>query len=169
MLSRTLAFACIVCTASIGTCAVGPVWIVRPDGIGPVRVGMTLTELNSVLHESFTMPADKEQQPCFYVNTDRHPGVGFMIQNRRVVRVDVDGPDTPTVEGVRVGDSEAKAMRAYGSRLNIEPNYYQPQEKYLTIRSANRRYAIRFETDNGKIGRFYAGRLSAVLLIEGCS
>lgn len=48
-------------------------WVVRFDGVGPVKVGMTLHQLNVVLHEKFSIPADKEERSCFYVDTPRHP------------------------------------------------------------------------------------------------
>jgi hypothetical protein len=142
-------------------------WLVRDDGIGPLKIGMSLPELNSVLHETFSVPPDKEDQKCFYVEAAKHPNIAFMIQNNRLARVDVDGAGIPTVEGIQVGESESQARKIYGAKLKVEPHAYGgPEDHYLTTRRGL--YAIRFETYGGKITRFYAGRSDAIQLIEGC-
>jgi hypothetical protein len=68
----------------------GDGWVVRQDGVGPVKVGMSLSQLNLALQEKFVMPQDKEDQGCFYVTSTKHPQVSFMIENGRLVRIDVD-------------------------------------------------------------------------------
>ena len=145
--------------------------IVRFDGIGPVHVGMTLPELNSALHTSYKGPTDPEDEPsCFYVDVPNSPGLSLMVLNDRIARVDVDNPSTRTAKGVHIGDSESRAIMAYGKRLKIEPHHYVPENgHYLTILSAHRKYGIRFETEDGKITRYYAGILEAISYVEGCS
>jgi hypothetical protein len=145
------------------------VWVVGFDSTGPVKIGMSLAELNTALHEKFLMPQDKEEQECFYVEQPKHPGVAFMIEEGHVTRVDVNRPGISTAEGIKVGDSEARAMRVYGNKLKIEPHYYTaPEGHYLTVLSDNQRYGIRFETDEGKIVSFYAGQRRAIAYVEGC-
>ena len=151
--------------ASAGT----EVWSVRFDGTGPAKVGMTLAELNAALHESFSLPADKEEQAWFYVNPKGHPGISFMIEKGRMARVDVDVPGIATVEGLRIGDSQDRVLQVYGARVKVEPHAYGgPEDHYLTVTSSDGGNAIRFETGEGKVVRFYAGRSSAVSYIEGC-
>jgi hypothetical protein len=145
------------------------VWVVGFDSTGPVKIGMSLAELNTALHEKFLMPQDKEEQECFYVEQPKHPGVAFMIEEGHVTRVDVNRPGISTAEGIKVGDSEARAMRVYGNKLKIEPHYYTaPEGHYLTVLSDNQRYGIRFETDEGKIVSLYAGQRRAIAYVEGC-
>jgi hypothetical protein len=143
-------------------------WVVREDGVGPVKVGMTLSELNTVLHENYSMPKSKGDRGCFYVRSADHPHAAFMIEDGRLARVDVDGPGISTVEGIQVGDSEEHARQVYGSRLKVEAHAYILDGHYLTIRSPDGRYGIRFETEKGRIQRFYAGRYGAVQYTEGC-
>ena len=149
----------------IGVCFAADAWVVRQDGVGPAKVGMTLPQLNMALHEKFAMPESKEDQGCFYVTASKHPQVSFMIENRRLVRVDVDKSGMATSEGVQVGDSEEHVKQVYGPRLKVEPQHYA-EGHYLTLRNGN--YGIRFETDEGKVSRFYAGTFEAVQYIEGC-
>jgi hypothetical protein len=156
--------------AVVGTSlAASKEWVVRFDGAGPVKIGMSLSELNAALHESFSMPADKEEQACFYVEHAKYPGVAFMIQEGHVTRVDVERPGISTANGIKIGDSESRAMQIYGDRLKVEPHHYTaPEGHYLTVLSSNGRYGIRFETDKGKIVRFYSGQRQAIAYIEGC-
>jgi len=141
----------------------------RFDGTGPVKFGMSLSELNAALHERFSMPQGKEEQGCFYVSPARHPGISFMIEDGHVTRVDVQRRGISTAEGVRIGDSEARAAQVYGNKLKVEPHHYtSPEGHYLTVLSNDKRYGIRFETDEGKVVRFYAGQRHAIAYVEGC-
>jgi len=87
-----------------------------------------------------------------------------------VVRVDVDQAGILTAEGVQVGDTEEHAKKVYGPRLKIEPSQNAGGEggHYLTVLSSDRRYGIRFETEQGKITTFYAGTYEAIQYVEGC-
>ena len=67
----------ILCIAASPISAGPREWALRFDGIGPVRVGMNLSQMNAALKEHFA----QDNEPCFYVDTKRHPGIGFMIQH----------------------------------------------------------------------------------------
>jgi hypothetical protein len=141
----------------------------RFDGFGPVRVGMTLVEVNKVLHTSYTRPTDPDERACRYVEVPNRPGIGLMILNGRVARVDVDDATTHTAEGLHKGDSEAHALRVYGKRLKVTPSVYSGREgNFLTVHSTNGKYGLRFETYGGQIFRYYAGTAEAIEYIEGC-
>ena len=164
---RIWLIACFLGGTSI--CTASDLWIVRFDGTGPIKVGMSLSELNTALHESFSMPQDNEEQGCFYVSPAKHPGISFMLEDGHVARVDVQRRGISTSKGIKIGDSEVRAVQVYGNRLKVEPHAYTaPEGHYLTVLSPDRRYGIRFETDKGKIVNFYAGRREAIAYIEGC-
>jgi len=144
-------------------------WVIRDDGAGPVKIGMTLSQLSTVLHERFPLPAEGDPQSCFYVSPKRHPHIAFMILDWRLVRIDVNDAGIFTSASVQVGDSEAHALQVYGSKLKVEPHQYMgPEGHYLTVRSSNNRYGIRFETFKGKITVFYAGQFDALQFAVGC-
>jgi hypothetical protein len=143
-------------------------WVIAFNGVGPVKIGMSLSELNTSLHERFTMPTEKDEQGCFYVSSAKHPHISFMIEDRHVVRVDVDGAGIPTTQGVQVRDSEEHALHVYGPKLNVSESQYDSGGHYLTIRSEDGRNGIRFETEKGKIQTYYAGRFEAIQYVEGC-
>jgi hypothetical protein len=157
--------------ASIGTIHADGAWVVREDGVGPAKVGMTLSQLSTVVGERFTKPSEKGEEgeggdACFNVNPAKHPHMSFMIEDGRFVRVDVDARGISTTEGIQVGDPEARAQQIYGSKLKVEPGQYGGH--YLTVHSPDSRYGIRFETDNAKITGFYAGQFKAVQYVQGC-
>jgi hypothetical protein len=152
---------------SVGSSFPSDSWTIRQDGVGPVKIGMSLSQLNTALHEKFAIPKEKEDQRCFYVAPTKHPHVSFMIENERLVRIDVAKHGIATEEGVRVGDSEEHAKQVYGARLNIEPHKYTDGH-YLTVGSKSGGYGIRFETENGKIETFYAGTFETIQYVEGC-
>jgi len=114
------------------------------------------------------MPQDKEEQDCFHVAAQGHDNVAFMIVNGRVVRVEVNGPGVKTSTGVQVGDSESHVRRVYGPRLRVTKHAYVDTGHYLTVRSTDGRYGVRFETDEGKVTMYYAGTYQAIQYIEGC-
>jgi hypothetical protein len=129
---------------------------------------MTLAELNGVLHEKFTMPRAKDEQACFYETPKTQPKLGFMIEDGRLSRIDVDKPGVLTSTGIQVGDSEKHARQVYGARLKVEPQHYIVNGRYLTAKSSDGRYGIRFATEDGKITSYYAGRYQSIQYIEGC-
>jgi hypothetical protein len=52
--------------------------------------------------------------------------------------------------------------------LQVEPHKYVDNGRYLTAKSADGHYGIRFETENGKVTSYYAGRYSSIQYVEGC-
>jgi len=143
-------------------------WVVSEDGAGPMKIGMTVVQLNTVLHEKFRKPAAKEDQACFYLEPQKQPLVKLMIEDGRLSRIDVNGRGVKTSTGIQVGDTEKHARQIYGSKLKVEPHKYIDNGHYLTARSSDRKYGIRFETEDGKITSYYAGRFESIQYVEGC-
>lgn len=167
-MNHRLSFLGVLALIAACTTAADELWIVHDDGAGPVRVGMTLTELNTTLHERFMLPKDKDEQACFYATPKIQPKVAFMILNGRLGRIDVGKAGVKTSLGIQVGDSEKKALEAYGKTLKLGPHKYIDNGHYVTAKSADGHYGIRFETENGKITTFYAGLYEAIQYVEGC-
>jgi hypothetical protein len=153
------------------TTATAPSSVIRFDGIGAVRVGMSLSQLNRALHSAYALPSDAEERSCFWIDVPGESGVVAMILEGQVARVDVVKTNTvtSTAEGIHNGDSEARAIQVYGRRLKIVPYAYDPKYgHYLTLLSADRKYGIRFEALDSKISRYSAGTVKAISFIEGC-
>jgi hypothetical protein len=157
-----------VLAVALGTASANDTWIVREDGAGPVRIGMSLPQLNAMLHEKLPLPPAKDDQACFYVTTKKQPKLSFMMLEGRLARIDVRDPGVTTATGIQVGDSEKHALQVYGSSLKVGPHKYIANGHYLTAKSSDGHYGIRFETEDGKITTYYAGRFDAIQLVERC-
>ncbi len=146
-------------------------WTVSVQKAGPIRIGMTFSEVKRVLKDpraSLEGPDDVES--CAYLQSatlpERH--IGFMFEHGRVVRFDVSAAGILTSEGAGVGDSEAKVMRLYRNRVAVEPHFYDPEGHYLIVNRTGDLQLL-FETDGDKVISFRAGTSAAVALVEGCS
>ena len=142
-------------------------WVVQENGVGPVKIGMTLAQLKAALH---TKIAEQESgsDSCYYVTASGHQHISLMIEDGKVVRFDVDESGIRASSGLQVGDTEAQVRRIYGPKLKVTEHKYIDTGHYLTVRSDDGRYGIRFETDKGKITTYYAGTYEAIQYVEGC-
>jgi len=157
----------LLCACLLGSSVAGDSWIVSEDGIGPAKIGMTLDQLRSTLHRKLT-EEESGNESCYYVHARGRDHIRFMIIDGRLVRIDVDAPGILTTSGLQVGDSEALAQKVYGPKMKVTEHKYVDTGHYLTVRSDDRRYGVRFETDQGKITMFYAGTYEAIQYVEGC-
>jgi len=148
-----------------GNSVASETWVVRFDGVGTVKIGMSLSQLNAALQRK-SDPDDVGD--CIYVESTKHPHLKFMIIDGRFSRIDVDGAGISTSPGIQVGDSDSRVKQVCGSRVKITAHQYIDSGHYLTIRSSDGKYGIRFETDQGKIVTFYAGTYQAIQYVEGC-
>ena len=142
-------------------------WVIRDDGVGPVKIGMTLAQLRATLHQK--LPEEESgTENCFYVHAQGHDHLAFMIEDGKVSRIEVDARGIATSAGIQVGDSEADVRRVYGAKVKVSEHKYIDTGHYLTVKSADGRYGVRFETDQGKILTFYAGKYDSIQYVEGC-
>jgi hypothetical protein len=145
-----------------------PQWVVRPDGIGPLRMGVSLAEGARLLGEPLSVVNDE----CDHVNPTKMPdGVLLMVIEDTLVRVQIDSAGIRTVEGAQVGDSESRILELYGARARIEPHKYSyPEGHYVVVTPpGDSVHRTIFETFKGRVTKYRAGRLPAVQYVEGCS
>ena len=152
-------------------------WVLRFDGIGPLRVGMTFDEARAALGGDLRMNdavvgMDDGPDRCDHPRSGRLPaGVLVMVDGRRVVRVQVDSASIATAEGARIGDTEARIRQLYPGRVSVQPHKYTDGH-YLVVRPAeasDTTHLLIFETDGRVVERFRAGQKPQVEYVEGCS
>ena len=145
-------------------------WRVSPTGIGSIRAEMGIGQAARELGSELRVPTATER--CAIVPAGAGlDSVSFMVVNGRIARVDVTGGRTTTVEGARVGDTEARINELYAGRVEVQPHKYT-SGRYLVVRpmdSAESGYRIVFETDGNRVTRYRSGRLPEVGWVEGCS
>jgi hypothetical protein len=132
---------------------------------------MTLAEANAVLDD--TIRATYEIfDACDHVRSDRLPsGVSLMVLSDTIARIEVDLATVATVEGARVGDSEASVLARYQGRIRVEPHPYDPLEgSYLIVETpGDTLHQLVFESIGGLITTYRVGLRPAVEFIEGCA
>jgi len=142
------------------------------NGYGPVRVGMTVRQVEHAIGRKLVIPPEYENEVCQYVDLgggDGLEGTDAMLWSGRVVRLDFRSNGIKTISGLAIGDPVEKIKTIYRDRVTKEPHaYIAPDGFYYTIYSSNRKYGVRFETDQDLVTGFYAGRSDAIELVEGC-
>ena len=146
----------------------------RLDGIGPVRVGMTLVEASRAVGQRLRVDPDSgpDAYNCGFADAPAGVEASFMVIDGRIRRVDVSPPSgIATVSGVRLGASEAEVQRIYRG-IQVEPHPYDPNGHYLVYQSpepSQGAFLLIFETDGSRVTSFRAGFRDAVRAPEGCA
>jgi hypothetical protein len=149
------------------------VWVVTPGGYGPVRIGAPREVAAAAL--GAPLPLDRASmisEKCGHVRVPKGaPGVGLMIVNDTVVRVEVYERGIRTAAGDQIGDAEAEVARRYAGRVRVEPHAYRgPEGHYLVVPAeGDTTRQLIFETDGSRVIGYRAGRLPEVTWVEGCA
>ena len=141
------------------------------SGIGPIRIGMNIRQLEDALQTRIADTEDEADDSCRMIEAGaRWPGTAVMLLDGRVARIDVSKRGIPTLSGANVGDLVSKVRSIYGGRLRAQDHDFGAGEgmQYLTLYSHDRHYGIRFETDGERVTEYYVGTGEAVQFIEGC-
>ncbi|PPT10860.1 Serine/threonine protein kinase [Geitlerinema sp. FC II] len=147
------------------------------DGIGPVRVGMTVAEASRSAGTTFVREGVYDSPQCHYIVPENGMrDVSFMVTNGRIARVDVRNPVVRTVSGAGIGNSEEEIEQLYPDRIEVSRHPYTggaPQNgHYLTFVPQDwrdRNYRVIFETSYDYVTQYRAGKLPEVEYIEGCA
>jgi len=157
--------------APAGSAARDPAsWVLREDGAGPVRVGMTVAEADRAVAGGLSKTAGLES--CDFVHPKTGPAnVMFMVIDGRIARADVvRGATVGTITGMHTGETES-AVRAAYPNARVQPHKYTDGHYVVVIPGApgDTLHRIVFETDGNKVTRMRGGLFPAVEYVEGCS
>lgn len=178
---RAVSCTLVVCSACTGertprpeppaSSSTSAVWTVTDTGTGPLRIGMTREEATSALGAEIELAGQDPKECAMIAVPGGKSPVLLMLVNDSLVRVDVADSLTATVNGLRVGSTEAEVMRVYGPALRVMPHKYDGGgAHYLVAVPANdSTRAVVFETDGERVTRYRAGRRPEVEWVEGCS
>ncbi len=162
--------AAVLLVASGSSFAADLQWTASLTGVGPLKVGMSLPEVNQALQDQLTYtPGTQPNYPaCYYLATNTAPKLYLMFEHEKLARVDIAEAGIKTDTGIAVGDTVEAVKAKYGQAVQSQVHAYDESEQYLTVMSANKKQALRFETLKGHIARFYVGDVKPVSYIEGC-
>ena len=145
------------------------------NGIGPIRVGMTVDEASRAagvrLVKSYT-PLNEEF--CSYFKPQGEPkGISFMVTKGRLVRVDISNEQVTSIKGAKIGDTEEQIFSLYPGQIRVIKNPLGSRGNNLTFvprDAADSNYRLIFQTGNDRrVKYFRSGQLPQVEYIEGCS
>ncbi|HEY0326452.1 MAG TPA: hypothetical protein VGC46_10845 [Allosphingosinicella sp.] len=160
-------------------------WVLTSEGLGPLRIGMTLAEIAAAAGPDSDPEAvgGPEPESCDQFRPERAPdGVIVMVQDGRLTRISLgEGSRIATDRGIRVGDPAARVRAAYGSSLTEMPHeYIEAPAAYFTHWDGNVRpgeggyvedpaaRGIRYETDERKRVTLIHGGGTSIQYVEGC-
>jgi|WetSurMetagenome_2_1015567.scaffolds.fasta_scaffold250123_2 hypothetical protein len=172
-MKRVLAFAIL---AALGTAA----WagdgdlVFSSKGLGMLPVGTRFHALEVILRQK--LPDNFLVSPeCTILTTKQvEPlGLSVMLEGGVVTRLSVEytanGPSPiKTAEGIGLGASEDEVKAAYGDKLRVRPNRYDPTWHYLVVDAPDKKSAVIFETNGQKVTSMRAGDYPSVGYTEGC-
>ncbi len=124
-------------------------WMLSFKGFGPVRVGMTVREAEKALKMKLQEDAAAESEPegCHHASNDAAlPGVSFMVEGGKIVRIEINAGDYRSAGGVRIGMTEQDVKKRHPN-IKSQEHHYDPSGHYLSLQSEDHRYGIVFETD----------------------
>ena len=142
-----------------------PNMTVTEYGIGLIRAGMTVAEVNSAIGGGFAAPKGGASGCSYATLVKGPPGLAVMLENGRVARVEVRSGSIPTSTGARIGDSESRIKSLYPG-ITTTPHKYIAAGHYLTVSGSDPADRIVFETDGSKVTKFRSGATPAVEYVE---
>ena len=147
---------------------------VTTSGLGPIRVGMTVAEATGAAGLVIIAPTESavEASPgCGFARADGFDGIGFMLIDGVIARVDVYSGPSSTASGARIGSTEEEINTLFPDVISVSPHQYV-DGNYLTLTPTAENLAdvrVVFETDGEVVTSYRAGRTPEVEWIEGCA
>lgn len=154
-----------------------PADVITPDGIGLIRIGMSLDDLEKAAGLSDGLRGTPEFMPseCVEGAPPRGPAETIvMVQNYKVTRLAVRNTALRTAAGIKVGDTEEAVMKAYGARAQKTPHKYEDAPAaYLTVwetgdGKSDASRGLQFVTDAQRIVRAIHAGGPSITYVEGC-
>lgn len=167
-----LTVALVVAACSNGGGPVTTATPVRIDGVGPLKVGMTVADAEKAAGAKFTVQNNEDLQgECVIADIAGWPkDVSIMLIKGAIARFDVQQGVMKTAEGAGLGSTEDEVKKLYANaKVDVLPHKYTDGH-YLEITMlgvSGMQYV--FETDGSKVTAFRSGRVPEVGFIEGCS
>ena len=158
--------------------------VLRADGWGPLKIGMTKAEVIAAVGDTSTPnAAGIPDSECAEFKPQRAPSDDFwvMIEGGKLTRITIgEASKVKTDKGLGVGDTAEAVKAAYGAEAKSSPHKYQDKPaEYITVWSGGPRTeqyvqdeaarGIVYEIgSSGKVSSIHAGGPS-IQYVEGCA
>lgn len=145
-------------------------WAVAAASVGVVHFGMPYQEAVAALKDTAS-PTVSDSSCDYWYPRSGPPGLGFMVEDGKIVRADVDSPGVATLGGLEVGSAVSAVRARLGPTLIDEPHKYEWASgwRYLSVSTPDSVYGLVFEVDSHVVRSYRAGRWPPVGYVEHCS
>ncbi len=145
--------------------------------IGPVRIGMTVSEAEDASGLTLVGEPDPTiSENCYFVAPDGTPGyegVSFIVVDDRIGRVDIDPPSTITTRsGAGIGSTEQELRDLFPGQIEDAAEFIVDGRAVMFVPQdeVDEDYRVIFELDEqSTVARFRSGVLPPVGFGEGCA
>lgn len=149
--------------------------VINYQGFGPAKFGDNEESVRISWGRPLTADTPAKGSSCFYLRAEhlpnQKPGIGFMFEDAKFVRFDVDDVRQIAPGNIKVGDSAEQVLQAHTGRVESAPHKYVAGARMLTVTSEDNSAArLIFEIGaDGKIVSWRIGIPPQVFYVEGCS
>lgn len=145
--------------------------ILTPDGLGPVKIGMTQQQVIAALGGTLEGDAYDSEDVCVEKEPSKLRGVGFLFEEGKLTRISLShGAEIVTAGGIGIGTTATAVRKAYGGKLKSEPNiYFEKPGEYLTYWAVPDERGIRFEVNEKREVYVISAGGPSIEYIEGCA
>ncbi len=145
-------------------------YVLSFDRFGPVKIGMTASQAAKILGVRVTRDPGYEGGTCYYTSPKRgFKDIAFMMNGRRIARIDIHSKEYRTDRGAKIGDSEARIKRLYKGMFKVYQHKYVDNAHYIEVEMKGGTHSIIFETDGKRVVTYRVGKPEQVGYVEGCS
>lgn len=144
----------------------------KTTGIGPIRIGMTLEDLEETGLTPIAIESSGQGACQYYRIKGNSEPIGIMAINDRILRIDVwPGSLIETRSGAKIGSTEADLVAMYRGQLEATANpvtlgktiVFTPRDPGEDL------FRLVFETDDrGQVVQYRAGQFPSVTWSDGC-
>lgn len=145
-------------------------YVLTPNGLGPVRIGMTQKQVVDAIGGKLEGEAIESDDVCAEKESTALNGVAFLFEDGKLTRISLaEGTDVTTPRGIGPGATASAVRRAYAG-IASEPNtYIEAPAEYLTFWTLRDKKGVRFEVNEKRqVYVIHAGGAS-IQYVEGCA
>jgi len=148
---------------------------ITTGGLGPVRIGMTVAEATKAAGRAIVAPtaaAVSVSPGCAFATVDGMPGVGLMLNDGVIGRIDINAGAISTSSGAHIGSTEQEIKDLFPGIITVTDHAYVDGGHYLTLTptaDSLKDFRVVFETDGQVVTSYRAGKTPQVEWVEGCA
>lgn len=148
--------------------------VVNYQGFGPAKFGGNEELVRMSWGYPLIADAPAKGSTCFYLSAEHMPnqkrGIGFMFEDAKFVRFDVDDARQIAPGNIKVGDNAEQVLQAHSGRVESAAHKYVVNARTLTVTPEDNS-AARLIFDIGADGKVLSWRIGLppqVFYVEGC-